>query len=122
MSADGEIVARYAAAYREAERQREERAAEEAALCRKKLAQLVPVLREQFGVQRVGYFGSLAHGCFHEASDADVYVDRIRRGRHFAAVACLSDALGRQVDLVELHRAAPSIIETIEQGGIDVDG
>ena len=118
----GETVGRFARAYHQRD---EQRARAEAELARDVLARLPALareLRDEYGARRVGYFGSLLTGRLHPTSDVDLYVDRIRRGGYLVAVDRLVTALGCPVDLVELDRAPPSLLDRIARDGVDLHG
>jgi predicted nucleotidyltransferase len=93
-----------------------ERRAADAAIA--KLDEVASVLRAEFGVKRVGYFGSLTRGRLGENSDVDVFVDQIRKGTWIGAVDRLWTLLGRAVDLVEYESAPESLRATIDREGI----
>ena len=115
-----EEISRYAAAYRA--RSVALRAAEQARAreIRERLPNVAAMLRRDFGVSRVGYFGSLAGGHFAEGSDVDVYVDRIRSGSYFDALDRVAEMLDLPVDLVEIELAPESIRETIAESGVEL--
>ncbi|MGM0578242.1 MAG: nucleotidyltransferase family protein [Myxococcota bacterium] len=115
-------IKRYARIYREEARRDEEARRRVAREVLDRSAAVATMLREDFGAERVGYFGSLVTGRLEETSDVDLYVDRIRRGGYFRAIDRATDALGRHVDLVELERAPESLREVIARDGVDVDG
>jgi predicted nucleotidyltransferase len=80
---------------------------------RQKLRAQLPVLRERYGVQWLGVFGSFARGEQHGESDLDLLVefdDRPLSLFQFIALEDeLSDALGVKVDLVEKSALKPAI-------------
>lgn len=90
------------------------------------LHNVLPRLRERFGVESIGVFGSIARGDGSSASDVDVLV-RFRAGaaitlfEHSALLCDLEDALGCPVDLVEDHeRLRPEFRRSIERDVIRV--
>jgi len=87
---------------------------------RRLLPEAARILRDDFGADRVGVFGSLLGGRLAPESDVDLFVDAVRRGRYWQALAQLTELFGRDVDLVELERAPPSLRATIDAEGIDV--
>lgn len=115
-----ETIARYATLYRERERARRDALAARAAELSARLPEAAALLRERFGADRVGVFGSLVRGTFAEGSDVDLYVDHVAPGRYFEAVTCLVALLDADVDLVELARAPSSLRDLITAEGRDV--
>jgi predicted nucleotidyltransferase len=87
-----------------------------------KLPALAALLRNEFGVRQVGYFGSLRRGRLAGDSDVDLYVDRVRQGRYFVAVDRAWRALELPVDLVELESAPASLRDAIAAEGVPIDG
>jgi predicted nucleotidyltransferase len=87
-----------------------------------RLPALATLLREEFGVLRIGYFGSLRRRRLAEDSDVDLYVDRVRRGRYFVALDRAWRALEVPVDLVELESAPDSLRKAIAAEGVSIDG
>ncbi len=60
------------------------------------------ILREEFMVDQIGYFGSFARGDFGEDSDVDIIVE-CKRGvgwKFFELKDYLESVLGKKVDLV----------------------
>lgn len=115
-----ETIARYAALYREREQARLAALAGRAGELRAKLPEAAALLRAEFGAGRVGVFGSLARGDFAEASNVDLYVDRVAPGHYFQAIAALVALLDADVDLIELDRAPASLRDHIAEEGTDV--
>jgi predicted nucleotidyltransferase len=81
---------------------------------KKKLEEIKPLLKEKYGVKKIGIFGSYVRGEEKEESDLDVLVefeestslsllDFIRLENY------LSDELGIKVDLVEKDSLKPRI-------------
>lgn len=66
------------------------------------LRQHYPYLAAQYGIRRIGLFGSYAHGEPDEASDIDLIVEFERPiGLRFVELAeYLENLLGRKVDLL----------------------
>ena len=76
-----------------------------------------PVLRERFGVARIGIFGSFARGEERPDSDVDVLVE-FRKGEktfdnYMGCKFYLEDLFGRKVDLVTDGALKPLIREPI---------
>ncbi len=109
----------YCDTYLRALAQRGAQVAGEVARIRAVLPAAASLLRARYGARRVGFFGSLATGSFHEKSDVDLYVDSIT-GSYFDALADLSELLGRDVDLIELNRAPPSLAQRIAEDAHDI--
>ncbi len=80
------------------------------------------LLRAQFGATRVVLFGSLARGGpFDEHSDIDLAAWGIDARQYLRAVARLLDLdPDISVDLVRAEEARPSLLESIEQEGIEL--
>jgi predicted nucleotidyltransferase len=83
-------------------------------------------LRAEYGVSRIGLFGSVARGEADESSDVDIIVEFERPvGLQFVELAdYLEDLLGRDVDLltpagIQAIRS-PRIAESIRQGVVYV--
>jgi hypothetical protein len=83
-------------------------------------------LRAEYGVSRIGLFGSVARGEADESSDVDIIVEFERPvGLQFVELAdYLEDLLGRDVDLltpagIQAIRS-PHIAESIRQGVVYV--
>ena len=78
------------------------------------------LLKEQFGVQRVALFGSVAHEeLFHSHSDLDLAVWGLDEKEYYRAVAQLLalDPVIR-VDLIRVEAASASMREEIESSGV----
>ena len=83
----------------------------------------LPDLRERYGVESLGIFGSYARGEQREDSDLDVLVEFFRTPDLFEFVALkheLSDILGINVDLVMKDALKPRIGKRILQEVIQV--
>ncbi|HDQ07820.1 MAG TPA: nucleotidyltransferase [Methanoculleus sp.] len=70
----------------------------------RRLEEHLTILRESFGVRRIGIFGSVARGEETPASDIDILVE-FARGRatfqnFMSLIAYLEDLFGRKVDVV----------------------
>jgi predicted nucleotidyltransferase len=85
------------------------------AALRSALPEAVETLRREFGVVRVWLFGSFARGTPTSSSDVDIAVEGLPGRDHLRAMAYLTDALGRTVDLVRLEeldaRSRQSLLE-----------
>jgi hypothetical protein len=71
-----------------------------------RLREALPALREEFGVVRIGLFGSIARGESRPDSDADVLVD-LERPISYFALQRLEDAVSERLGChVDLHTRA----------------
>ncbi|MBM4038121.1 MAG: nucleotidyltransferase family protein [Planctomycetes bacterium] len=72
-------------------------------------------LRERFGVQRIGLFGSAARGEENPDSDVDILVefDEMTFERYMDLKFFFEDTLGRRVDLVPADSIKPRLREPI---------
>ncbi len=126
MSADLSIPPEKMAQYRETARRRREQRRQEMERRRQRALALAhraaDLLRAQFGATRVVLFGSLAHGApFHEHSDVDLAAWGIDARDYLRAVARLLDLdPDIPIDLVRAEEARPSILETIEEEGVEI--
>lgn len=61
-----------------------------------------PLLQEDYGIDKIGYFGSFARGDYDENSDIDILVSFSRKigWKFFDLKDHLESILGRTVDLV----------------------
>lgn len=67
-----------------------------------KLKHVKPFLEKEFGIDKIGYFGSFAHGNYHENSDVDILVfyKKIPGWKFFALKHYLEDLFNKKIDLV----------------------
>ncbi|MEM6846132.1 MAG: nucleotidyltransferase family protein [Bacteroidota bacterium] len=67
-----------------------------------KIRAVKPYLQDEFGIDRIGYFGSFANGDYREDSDIDVLVtfDKKIGWKFFDLKEYLESILDRKVDLV----------------------
>ena len=91
---------------------------------RVRLAQMIPCLREKYGVGRLWIVGSRARGDHRPDSDLDLMVEFERRGISLLGFAGLEleieDALGIAVDLVEVGAAKPRVARELEKDKVPV--
>jgi predicted nucleotidyltransferase len=83
---------------------------------KKKLRELLPILRERFSIKRIGIFGSYVRGEQRRGSDLDILVDFYETVDLFQLVELedfLSDELGVKVDLVLQNDLKPRIKDRI---------
>jgi predicted nucleotidyltransferase len=77
-----------------------------------KLEKHLEILRMQYGVERIGLFGSLVRGSQHAESDIDLLVEFKQPVGLFKFIELenqLSDLLGAKVDLVTPNALKPGI-------------
>ena len=88
------------------------------------LRQHLPVLREQFGVETLQLFGSLARDEATADSDVDILVSFNRKPDtswfSYDAGRYLGEVLGRRVDLVERGRMRKEYLPWVEADAIDL--
>jgi predicted nucleotidyltransferase len=92
----------------------------------KKLQAQAPALRSQYGVEKIGIFGSFARGEQTRKSDIDILVD-FARGyatlRNFVGLAERLEAIfGRKVDLITVEGLDKYIRSRVEAEVIWVEG
>jgi hypothetical protein len=92
----------------------------------KKLKAAAPAIRSQFGVTRIGIFGSFARGEQSRTSDVDVLVD-FAEGystlKNFVGLAERLEALfSRNVDLITREGIDPYIRPRVEAEVIWIEG
>ena len=82
------------------------------------LEEVLPLLRERFGVTKIGIFGSTARGEDRPGSDVDVLVelspDHLTFRNFIALVDFLEDLYGRKVDLLTVGGIDPLIRQDVE--------
>lgn len=91
---------------------------------RERLRTMLPHLREKYGVGRMWIVGSQARGDCRPDSDLDLMVEFERRGISLFGFAGLEleigDALGIEVDLVEIGAAKPRVARELERDKVPV--
>ena len=85
-----------------------------------------PILREgiqraaaalrELGAREVYVFGSAARGTLRGGSDVDLAVSGLPPEVFFRAMGCAADALGREIDLVDLDEDDPFTRYLREEG------
>ena len=113
-------VARAAFAFRAREESKSERASLRAAEILGRLPEPVAVLRREFGVEGVRLFGSLATRVFHGESDLDLLVHGLCSKQHIDAMVAVAGIVGCTVDLVRVQEASKSLLDRVDQEGIDL--
>ena len=100
--------------------------------CRPRFALRLPLLQEridviarEYGVRRIGLFGSFARGDAGPGSDVDVLVEFadpfVTFDRYMDLKFYLEDLFGRRVDLVIRRTLKPRIRETVEEEAVYVE-
>lgn len=79
------------------------------------------MLRNEFGVDEVWLFGSLASEPRHDAFDIDLAVSGLRPDQYFAALARVSDVVGGPVDLVTLETCNERVRRIVAATGRRID-
>lgn len=83
-----------------------------------KLEAVLPLLRERFGVTKIGIFGSTARGDDRPESDVDVLVelspDHLTFRNFMALADFLEELYGRKVDLLTVGGLDPLIQQDVE--------
>jgi len=83
-----------------------------------RLGEVLPLLRERFGVTKIGIFGSIARGEDRPGSDVDVLVelspDHLTFRNFIALADFLEDLYGRKVDLLTVGGIDPLIRQDVE--------
>ncbi|MDV0442539.1 nucleotidyltransferase family protein [Methanorbis furvi] len=84
----------------------------------KKLEEHLPQLRERFGIETIGVFGSVARGEDTPESDIDILykfsTQTVRLGQLMGLKDYLEELLGRNVDLIGINWIEPTIRQGIE--------
>jgi len=92
----------------------------------KKLEAAAPAIRSQFGVTRIGIFGSFARGEQTKKSDVDVLVDFAEGYATLKNIVGLADRLEalfkRKVDLITVEGVDKYIRQNVEAEVIWVEG
>jgi len=79
---------------------------------------LADVLGREFGVKRVYLFGSLLSGRVNPHSDIDLAVEGLSPAVYYRAWARLERETDIPVDLVDLDRAVPVLVERVRREGV----
>lgn len=80
-----------------------------------KLGTALPSLREKYGVEKLGIFGSVALGTAIDDSDVDIYVHMKNLHNFLELAADLEDILGREVDLISPGFSNKEMLKEIEE-------
>lgn len=80
-----------------------------------RLKNLLPFLKNEYKVSRIGYFGSYSTGQQDEQSDVDILVEFSQPcgWKFFTLEKLLEEKLGKEVDLVTLSAIKKQLKETI---------
>lgn len=79
---------------------------------------LADVLGREFGVTKVYLFGSLVSGKVHPRSDIDLAVEGLPPALYYRACARLDHETDIPIDLVDLTRAAPTLVQRVTREGV----
>ncbi|MBI4701552.1 MAG: nucleotidyltransferase domain-containing protein [Deltaproteobacteria bacterium] len=91
-----------------------------AANVRRRLPDVVRLLRQRFGAGRVILFGSLAWGGFHARSDTDLAVEGLPLAELGDAMAAASAAAGAVVEVFDLASLPPAFRQRVISEGEDL--
>ncbi|MDE6542824.1 MAG: nucleotidyltransferase domain-containing protein [Muribaculaceae bacterium] len=88
--------------------------------CFNKLHAVAPILRNEFGVNSLCIFGSIARGDYSTDSDIDVFVDMPPKAMQLLSLKnYLQDLLGMAVDIVRKHpNLDPFLLRLISRDGV----
>jgi hypothetical protein len=80
-----------------------------------KLNNLLPFLVNEYGVKRIGYFGSYVTGMQDDDSDIDILVEFSQPcgWKFFTLEKLLEDQLGKEVDLVTISAIKTQLKDSI---------
>jgi len=88
-----------------------------------KLRKLKPVLKEKFGIEEIGVFGSVARGEDTEKSDIDIVVLKAKKKNYFDLIDIkyiLKEYLNKEVDIGYYDSIRPIIRRHIDKDLINV--
>jgi len=87
-----------------------------------RVRELADILKNQFGVQKVVLFGSLARmSWFSSGSDVDLAVEGLETRRYWKAYKIAEDIIAdRQVDFVEIESVSASLKKAIDRYGMEL--
>lgn len=84
----------------------------------KKLEERLPEIRERFGIETIGIFGSVARGEDTPDSDIDIfyafYPDKIHYDTFFSLYEYLEELFDRQIELVSEKCMTPQLKRFVE--------
>ena len=80
------------------------------------------VLQNEFGVEEVWLFGSLASAPRHDAFDIDLAVRGLRPDQYFKALARIGDIVQEPFDVVTLETCRERTRQAVEATGVRIDG
>ena len=80
-----------------------------------KLKNLLPLLKDEYKVSRIGYFGSYSTGMQDDQSDIDILVEFSQPcgWKFFTLEKLLEDQLGKEVDLVTISAIKKQLKDSI---------
>jgi len=88
-----------------------------------KLKKLKPVLKEKFGIEEFGVFGSVARGEDTETSDIDIVILKAKEKDYFQLIELkyfLKDLFNKKIDIGYYDSIRPIIKRHIEKDLINV--
>lgn len=79
------------------------------------LRDLIPELRLNYNVSKIGLFGSITTDQFGDKSDVDILVDfsKVPGWEYFDLIEFLEKKLGRKIDLVTMNALKPKLKDRI---------
>ena len=83
-----------------------------------RLKEVKPLLREEFGVVKIGLFGSVARGESSKESDIDILIEKekpLSLIRFMRMKLLLEKRLGKKVDLISLEGLREELREEVEK-------
>ena len=89
----------------------------------KKLRKLKPILKEKFGIEEIGVFGSVARGEDTENSDIDIVILKAKKKNYFDLIDIkyiLKEYLNKEVDIGYYDSIRPIIRRHIDKDLINV--
>lgn len=86
------------------------------AVTKEEIREIVSIL-SQYGAEKIYLFGSYATGEAREGSDIDIAVDGMETGVFFKAFGEILLRMSKDVDLIDLTEAKPTLQNRIEREG-----
>jgi predicted nucleotidyltransferase len=86
------------------------------AVTKEEIREIVSIL-SQYGAEKIYLFGSYATGEAREGSDIDIAVDGMEAGVFFKAFGEILLRMSKDVDLIDLTEAKPTLQNRIEREG-----
>ena len=90
--------------------------------CFERLREAAPHIRQEFGVEKLSVFGSMARGDNHEGSDVDLFVEMPPKAFKLVELKYyLEELLGMAVDVVRKHRnLSPFFLKEISRDAVPI--